>query len=155
MTMLFSILSLPSGTLSDPETCFILFPGLLPYLRAPILQPVHQPAFLRAGKPPRQVTEPVQGYPLRLLFRRQLGAGFADMRRMARSGEFFVSLIFVTDLAVVPLFFHILSPSPPAGRCFSFTFILAYWTVVVNRVCPVYPVVLQQLFEFTKNSQNF
>ena len=64
MTMFFSILSLPSGTLSDPETCFILFPGLLPHPRALILHLVPQPAFLRDGKLPREVAEPIQGHPL-------------------------------------------------------------------------------------------
>ena len=52
----------------------ILLPGQLPHLRALILQPVPQPAFLRAGKLPREVAEPVQGHPLRLFLRRQLGA---------------------------------------------------------------------------------
>ena len=83
--------------LSSAKTRLILLPCQFPHLRALILQPIPQPAFLRAGKLPRQVAEPVQGHPLRLLLRRQLGAGFADVGRMTPSGGFFVGLVFAAD----------------------------------------------------------
>ena len=132
-TIFYPISFLSSETISATKTRFILFPCQFPHLRAPILQPVPQPAFLRGGKLPRQVAEPVQGHPLRLFLRRQLGTGLADMSRMALSGEFLVGLVFAADLAIVPLSFHIRSLSPPPVRRRFFNFIVAHWTAVVNH----------------------
>ena len=120
--------------LSSAKTRLILLPCQFPHLRALILQPIPQPAFLRAGKLPRQVAEPVQGHPLRLLLRRQLGAGFADVDCVALSGEFLVGLIFIADLAVVPLPFHIRSlSSPPVGAALFFPLIVVHRTAVVKH----------------------
>lgn len=147
MTMFFSILSLPSGTLSDPETCFILFPGLLPHPRALILHLVPQPAFLRDGKLPREVAEPIQGHPL--LPVPPAAAG----RRLCRCGPrgpfrriFRGPCIRRTLCSSAPAFSY---PCPPAackGGPFSFVFIVAHWAAVVNRAWLPWPAVPQRYF---------
>ena len=81
-----------------------------------------------AGKLALQIIEPVQGHPLRLLLRRELGTGLADMGCVALSGKFLIGLIFAADLAVVPVFFHTQSFSPsPDGT--AFLFIAALWPI--------------------------
>ena len=69
-----------------------------------------------------------------LFLRRQLGAGSADVGRVAPSGEFLVGLIFIADLAVVPLPFHIRSlSSPPVGAALFFPLIVVHRTAVVKH----------------------
>lgn len=96
------------------EAQFVLMLRKRPHLWPPVFRPIAEPGELVFGQPPRQIQQPVDGHHLGLLFRRQGGTGFADMRRMTPAGKFFVCLVFTANLAVVSAFlFHSVLPIHP------------------------------------------
>ena len=125
-----------------PKAGFILLPG---QFWALILHPVLKPVFLRAGKLPWQIIEPVQCNPLRLFLRRQLGAGLTDVGRVALSGEFFVGLYSMQTLQQCPCLFISVLPRRLLGRRF-FPLIVVHRAAVVNHAWLPQPAVLQPRF---------
>ena len=94
-------------------------PCQLRNFRTVVMQPVLQPCFVVGAQPAHgKIHQAVDGLRLGFLCGGEPGAGFADMRSVTFTGEFFVGLVFAANLAVVSLrmaallFPIIISPFP-------------------------------------------